>query len=346
MKHVCIGSENALIYFNQMIQTTRVEQINSIPAKKGQFVVYWMQQAQRARYNHALEYAIECANERNLPLVVIFNLTKYPEANRRHYFFLLQGLQHTQKELQSRGIKMVVAISNPEKSVVKIADTASMVITDMGYLRIQRAWRKAVAEKITCPLIQVESDVIVPIRDVSPKEEFSAGTLRPKITRKLGEYLVPLRERNLNKKSTGMKLETCDISNIEQVLKSLKTDSSVREVSWLEGGTSYAEGLLSEFIISKLDFFASSRNDPSLNYSSNLSPYFHFGQISPLYVALEIAKTRSPGRDAFLEEMIVRRELSMNYVWYNSHYDSYQGLPEWARKTLDAHKKEIGRAHV
>jgi deoxyribodipyrimidine photo-lyase len=323
-----------------MIHPTRIEYLNSTAEKRGRFIVYWMQQSQRAIYNHALEFAIDAANERNLPLIVFFGLTSYPEANLRHYWFMLQGLKETRDDLNTRGIKFVVVHTDPDTGIVAFARDASLVVTDMGYLRIQREWRKTAAEKLTCPLIQVESDVLVPIRVASIKEEFSAGTLRPKLTKQLREYLVPLQERTLKKKSTSMRFDSLDISDIKNALADLSMDMSVTPVKWLNGGTSSAEILLREFIHSKLDFFATRRNDPSLDYSSNMSPYLHFGQISPLYIAMEISRSKSPGKDVFLEEMIVRRELSMNFVWYSAHYDTLNALPNWAQLTLNQHKKD------
>ncbi len=71
-----------------------------------------------------------------------------------------------------------------------------------------------------------------------------------------------------------------------------------------------------------------------------MSPYLHFGQISPLYVAIQISQHRSPGKEAFLEELIVRRELSMNFVHYNQNYDSFTGIPDWAKHTLDEHRQD------
>jgi deoxyribodipyrimidine photo-lyase len=116
-------------------------------------------------------------------------------------------------------------------------------------------------------------------------------------------------------------------------------------VHGLHGGTKEAERYLDDFIDQKLDHFAELRNDPSLDTLSNMSPYLHFGQISPLYVALRISREASPGKEAYLEELIVRRELSMNYVFYNPQYDSFEGLPEWAKKTLSEHGND-GREYT
>ena len=55
------------------------------------------------------------------------------------------------------------------------------------------------------------------------------------------------------------------------------------------------------------------------------------------YTHLEILKTDSPDTDSYLEELIVRRELSMNYVNYNPHYDTFDGLPRWAQQALNEH---------
>jgi deoxyribodipyrimidine photo-lyase len=107
-----------------------------------------------------------------------------------------------------------------------------------------------------------------------------------------------------------------------------------------KGGTSQAKKLLTKFIKSKLDKYPVLRNDPTQNYESNLSPYIHFGQISPVYIALKVKQTNSPGKDAFLEQLIVRRELAHNLVYYNKNYYKYQILPAWAKTTLNFHKKD------
>lgn len=42
--------------------------------------------------------------------------------------------------------------------------------------------------------------------------------------------------------------------------------------------------------------------------------------------------------DAYVEEAIVRRELSDNFCFYNPKYDSIEGTNEWAKKTLNDHR--------
>ena len=178
-----------------MIHPERVQPLNSKKMVPGKFVLYWMQASQRVLCNHALEYAIRQANELDQPVVVLFGITsQFPEANARHYAFMLQGLQNVHDGLKKRGISFVVRLQSPELAAVTMAKSASLVVTDRGYLDIQKAWRTHVANKVPCLVVQVESDVVVPVAVASEKEAYSAGILRPKLQKHLKRFLVPLKE--------------------------------------------------------------------------------------------------------------------------------------------------------
>ncbi len=324
-----------------MIQKERIESLNNKSVRDGEYVLYWMQAAQRSEYNHALEYAIRQANELQVPVLVFFGITdKFPQANLRHYYFMLEGLKETKKALDARGIKLVVRIQSPEECAVELAKNAALVVVDSGQLRLQRQWRRDAAGKVDCPFYEVETNLIVPIEEATDKENFSAGTLRPRITKQLDKYLVPLKHTKPKKDSLGLKIESIEIDDIDTVLSKLEIDTSVGKVESFHGGTDEAKRRLSDFIKNKLDKFETLRNNPCENYSSNMSPYLHFGQISALYIALEVMKTNSPGKDAFLEELIVRRELSHNFVYYNNKYDTFASLPDWAKRTLNVHRTD------
>jgi len=253
---------------------------------------------------------------------------------------MLEGLKEVHSSLEKRGIRMVIRHRSPEEGVVELSKRACLVVVDRGYLKIQRRWRKHAARHVNCPLVQVESDVVVPVEEASPKEEFSAATFRPKIKEKLDHYLVPLKHSHPKISSLGMHLNSFRIDDLSKTVLRLKIDRRVKKTSSFQGGTSQAKKHLRHFIDSKLDHFEECRNDPTVDCLSNMSPYLHFGQVSPLYIALQILKSDSPGKDAYLEELIVRRELSMNFVFYNQNYDSFDGLPEWAKKTLREHAKD------
>ncbi|UCG31344.1 MAG: deoxyribodipyrimidine photo-lyase [candidate division WOR-3 bacterium] len=324
-----------------MIQGERIMKLNDKPVATNKYVLYWMQQAQRSEYNHALEYAIDQANKVNKPLIVCFGLTdNFPEANERHYYFMLEGLRETTKSLSARGIKMVIQHGSPEIVAAKLAQDACAVITDCGYLKIQRRWRDYIARNAPCLVTQVETDVVIPVTSTSTHQEYSAATIRKKIQKKLNNFLIPVRKINIKNHSLHLRFKDFPVNDTQRAIRALKIDRSVARVVVCHGGTSVAKELLRSFINKKLSRFPDERNDPSKNMVSSMSPYLHFGQISPLYIALQVMAAKSPGTNAFLEELIVRRELSMNYVFYNRQYDSLEGLPEWAQTTLKVHKKD------
>jgi len=321
-----------------MIHPERVRFLRSGSPVPGRYVLYWMQASQRAEYNHALEYAVEAANRLRLPLLVFFGLTpRYPGANRRHYLFMLEGLQEVSLSLRERGIGFVARKTSPEKGVLELAREAALLVTDRGYLRHQREWRRKVTARVACPVVQVESEVVVPAETASLKEDYSAATFRPKIRRVLERFMVPLAPREPRYRGDSLEVEGLDLSDPEGVLKDLRLPSVPMPVDAPVGGTGEARARLRSFVREKLDHYHLLSRHPELDYTSGLSPYLHFGQISPLQVALEVREAGGPGAEAFLEQLIVRRELSVNFVLHNPSYDSLEALPAWALRTLWEH---------
>ena len=275
-------------------------------------------------------------------MLVVFGLMdNYPEANLRHYTFMLEGLKETQAALASRGIKMVLRREHPPEAALKLGHQASMIVCDRGYLRHQRAWRAQVAQEAKCLVVQVESDVIVPVEVVSDKAEYAARTIRPKIHRHLDTYLVSLRPVQAKHSSLGMKINGIDLNDTEQLLRKLNLDRSVPPVSdFFQGGTSLAVKRFKGFIRDRLQHYDQHSNQPQTDDISHMSPYLHFGQISPLYLALQIIRAPNSleaSKDAYLEELVVRRELAINFAFYTANYDAYACVPAWARKTLTEH---------
>ncbi len=327
--------------YTEMIQDERVQALNDGEVAGGSYVVYWMQQAARADCNHALEYAVRRANELQLPVVAAFGITqRFPGANERHYAFMLEGLAETRSRLAERGIGLVVRLSPPVELILGLAGEAALVVTDRGYLKIQRNWRRRAAQRAACRVEQVETDVVVPVETASDEEQWAARTLRPRIHEHLDRFLAPLEETSLERDSVGLVEEGLELDDVEGLLEEMRVSRSAGPVSAFRGGASRAERLLEEFCADRLPGYAESAGDPNAECVSHMSPYLHFGQISPLRIALRVSAEEGAGRkniDAYLKELIVRRELSMNFCLYNGRYDSFACLPEWARQTLRQH---------
>ncbi len=322
----------------------RIQQLNDNALDAGgTYVLYWMQQSQRAHANPALEHAIRLANERNQGVIVGFGLmADYPEANRRHFAFMLEGLSETAEALHDRGIKCVVRKGPPDQVALDLARQASVVVCDRGYLRHQRQWRRQVAAHAEKQFIQVEGDAVVPVEAVSNKREYAARTIRPKIGKLREAYLQEISETPPRKSSLPLPV-TGDIDprRPDGELRRLSFEDDVGRSARFIGGTSQARRRLQRFIRNHLDGYGDTRNDPATPQCSELSPYLHFGQISPVEIALKIRAAKSgtkEDKEAFLEELIVRRELAVNFVHFEPDYDAYNSLPGWARETLKAHR--------
>ncbi|MFW9850486.1 MAG: deoxyribodipyrimidine photo-lyase [Candidatus Thorarchaeota archaeon] len=332
-----------------MIQDERIKYLARNHIQDGKYVLYWMQSAHRTEFNHALDYSIHESNRLGKPILVYFGLDpNYPEATERSYKFMLEGLRTVQNNLSNKNIEFIINMESPPEGVIRISKDAIMIVVDRAYQKLQRYWRTKVAESVRCPVIQIETNVVVPIESAYPKEAYSAGVLRPKIHRQLDDFLVPIKKQ-LPKYSLSYEPESSvDLSNIDKILASFNVDDKVKSMGDIIGGSDIAKQKLMKFIKEKLDTYPEESNDPSKDNLSGLSPYLHFGQISPLEIALTILKIGSPGAESFLEQLIVRRELSMNFVYYTEYYDSYECLPEWAQTTLQEHihdKREYVYSH-
>lgn len=329
------------------IELDRITQINDRPVADGRYILYWMQQSQRASFNPALEYAVSAANQRDLPVVVGFGLTAgYPDANRRHYRFMLQGLQETAAALEARGIHFAMRLGAPDEVTIAMAGDAALVVCDRGYLRHQNEWRNAVAEKAPCRVVQVEGDVVVPVEVASGKREYAARTIRPKIERCRDSYLRPLPEGDLRHRASNIRLTgVLDPADVDKVLDRLNLGEAIGGVRRFRGGTREARRRLETFVDEHLANYGEGRSEPASDRVSGLSPYLHFGQISPVEIALAASRAKDLGdsRAKFLEELVVRRELAANFVHFTPEYDSYEALPDWARATLDKHRSDERR---
>jgi deoxyribodipyrimidine photo-lyase len=310
-----------------------------LPAEGGRCVLYWMQRAQRGVDNEALNLAIALGNAMGLPVLAAFGLTAdYPGAQRRHYRFLLDGLVDAAHDLERRGVPMVVRLGRPDAIVPALAEQAgaAMVVGDENPLRVAMQWRERVARELRVPFYLVDADVVVPTSHL-PTEEYAARTIRPKIHRLLDDYLRPIADPSARVRWEGSPPagEPIDPDGLLRALEG----GGVTEVPGYRGGSREAMRRLRLFIGERLPRYATDRNEPTPYCTSELSAHLHFGHISPTTIAMAVSGSDAPREsvDAYLEELIVRRELSVNFVARNPDYDRLDGCPGWAIKTLAKH---------
>jgi deoxyribodipyrimidine photo-lyase len=304
-------------------------------------VIYWMSRDQRVNDNWALLYAQDLALKRKSPLVVVFCLVpRFHEATIRQYGFMLKGLQVLEAALEKKNIRFMLESGVPEEVLPRLIKKmdASCLIADFDPLRIKRRWQSGVAKAVNVPFYVVDAHNIVPCLTASPKQEYAAYTIRPRIRRLLPEFLEEfpsVKKHPFAMNGKRMVVEWKDVYSF------IRADRGVSEVDWLKPGERAAQRALRDFVSRKLSTYEKRRNDPTLDGQSGLSPYLHFGHVSAQRVALEVRASNVPrsNSDAFLEELIIRRELSDNFCFYNEMYDSVEGFPEWARKSLGKHRR-------
>jgi deoxyribodipyrimidine photo-lyase len=251
---------------------------------------------------------------------------------------MIEGLKELEAKLNKLNIQFELLVGNPFENIPAYTkkSNASILVTDFNPLRIIREWKEKVSAKIDIPFYEIDGHNIVPVWGASPKLEFAAYTIRPKIKKLLPEFLDDFPKLNkFSKKITQSKI------NWDSVFKSLKIDNSVKPVEDFIPGENAANDILQNFIENKLDNYSIDRNDPNKSGISNISPYLHFGHISAQTIALVLNQFQEDESVAsYLEELIVRRELSDNYCYYNTNYDNFNGFHDWAKTSLNEHRHD------
>ena len=319
-----------------MVDPKRARILSEHPFQAGP-VVYWMSRDQRVNDNWALLYAQELATRRAAPLAAVFCLApRFLESGSRQYKFMLAGLKEVEQSLSRLGIAFRLLYGDPGVEITQFLEDcgAGALVSDFSPLRISRGWKNAVAAQITIPFHEVDAHNVIPCWHASVKQEWAAYTFRPKVHRLLGEFLIdfpPLKRQKIRWPG--------EMDNDWKRAEASIEAESVADANWLVPGEAAARAVLDEFLSRKLSGYDEYRNDPTKDGQSNLSPYLHLGQISAQRAALQ-ALSGPTDASAFLEELVVRRELADNFCCYNPEYDSVNSFPDWAKETLRVHQND------
>ncbi|MFW2364854.1 MAG: deoxyribodipyrimidine photo-lyase [Desulforhopalus sp.] len=305
-------------------------------------VVYWVSRDQRVEDNWALLWAQQEAIARQKGLLVVFCLVHdYLGAKSSQYAFMLSGLAGMQKKLQKMNIHFILLEEAPDKVLPRLLRQidAHVLVSDFDPLRIKRQWKEKLTENVVVPFCEVDTHNIIPAWTVSEKKEYAAYTIRPKIKRLLDDYLTDIPPVKYHPFDWDQGLKYSEPNSLTTYASGQRFTAGNE---WLEAGEAAAVLAAGVFVKTGLEKYAEHRNNPCVEGQSGLSPYLHFGQLSAQRLARLVRKNELPmeAKDCFLEELIVRRELSDNYCLYEPCYDTFAGFPEWARKTLDQHRKD------
>ncbi len=319
-------------------------------------VVYVMGRDFRAHDNWALLYAAEQARAAKVPLGVLVHFGKnFIATNARQHRFLIEGLKEVAGELESLNIPFFITMGDWKKEVAEFVSVhqVGLLVTDFSPLHEMRWWWDEVAHGVTIPVHEVDAHNIIPCWIASPKEEFAAHTFRPKVRRLYASFRGAIPKTEHHPIAWGASQRACwprgygkqgcmaiDWDGVEQMKR---FESIVSPVTWCKPGPKAGAVVLQQFIKERLSRYDVDRNDPTKRAISDLSPYIRFGYVSTQRIAHEIEKVRRDhsAKAAFLEELVVRRELAENFCFYNDSYDSFSGLKPWAQETLAAHRNDV-----
>jgi len=314
---------------------------------RARYVLYWMQMFKRTTHNHALNVAIQMANQRNLPLVVYEGLKYYyPWANDRLHTFILEGVPEKQREFARRGIRYVFYLQrhgrDPRHTVARLARDAALVVTDDFPCFIIPEHNCRIAVRARIPVYAVDANGLIPLSAFT-KEEFAARTIRPKIQRLLPRYLAPVPTERIKRKAPALAVDCPEtrvtLERIPALVRQCAIDHSVPPSPLCHGGSVAGRKRLQYFTENILPQYDDLRNNPAVDGTSRLSAYLHFGFLSAheIVEAVHAAGAPPSAKAAYLEELIVRRELSYNFTRFNPRYNSLAALPAWVQATMAKH---------
>src|ERR1044072_987354 len=327
----------------------RIQLLNDKPENKnGKYVLYWMQMYKRATHNHALNFAVELANDLNLPLVVYEGLKYYyPWSSDRIHTFILEGVEEKHAEFAAKGIRYIFYLqkdkTSPKNTVAQLARDAAAIVTDDFPCFIIPEHNARVAERADIPVYAVDSNGIIPMSKFE-KEEYAAYTIRPKIRKLWREYSKAFKDARVKIDSAKLKIDFTGTNvtskNIAELVAACDIDHSVKPSPLYRGGSGSARARLKLFLKEIFPHYDETRNEAAIDGSSRLSMYLHFGFISVYEIVAAVNKLKHAPKEskkAFLEELVVRRELSFNFTRHNAKYDSLECLPAWVQQTMREH---------
>jgi deoxyribodipyrimidine photo-lyase len=309
------------------------------PDVEGRCIVYWMRRSLRAEDNPALEIAIAAGNYLEKPVLVLFSLVPVSNANLRHYTFMVEAFNEIDEQLLRKNVRFILRREPDDNVAGFCAETrAALLVTDENPLRGPERRLRRVMERLRIPVWSVDADVVVPTKLI-PGKQYAARIIRPKLARLRDEFLVEPKS-GIARVSWRGTLRT--LSPDETSIQGLAIDRSVQPSQFVRGGSNHAGRALRDFVRDRLHDYPKWRNHPEENGTSHLSPYLHFGQISPVRIALEVSKAdaASVAKEAFLDQLITWRELSINFVRNNKTYDSIECAEPWSARTLAKHSKD------
>jgi deoxyribodipyrimidine photo-lyase len=343
----------------------------------GDFVLYWMTACRRLGWSFALDRAVEHARRLGKPLVILEPLRcGYRWANDRIHRFVLEGMAEHAERLAGSDVlyhPYVEPEAGAGKGLVEaLGRRACVIVADDDPAFFLPRMVAAAAAKVPVRLEAVDSNGLLPLR-AADKDYVTAAHFRRFLQKVLPEHLEHAPAEDPLAEPLPPRLKTLPAEILRRwpaaskkllaggSLAGLPIDHSVPPVTGVRGGDGAGKRVLERFLDERLERYGEGRNDPGDEVTSALSPYLHFGYVSPHQTFAAVAARErwtperlagratgaregwwgmSPAAEKFLDEAVTWREVGYNMAAHREDFERYESLPHWARATLGKHEKD------
>lgn len=344
----------------------RKHKLNTYSIKEKGFVLYWMQTSRRLHYNFSLDYAVQVANKKNIPLLIYGGIDlNEPFINQRTWELYKSIWHNIKREAQKLGIQIVINLSIADyiDTLLDIAQDASIVVSDLYPISFIQNRTQYVSEKLGCALYLVDSCGMIPM-NVTVKAPYSAYIYRKKVQQYFELSLLqppkkdPIKDLHVDR-YLSIRLKTALSDKCEPPVY----NAAGRHIPRLPIELSRERGqeYIQTFVNTKILQYETDRNHPDKDGVSNLSSFLSTGVLSVYDVVFEVLKKfpewsvlnlgRPNGKnrgffglpvsiESFFDELICWREIGFHYNYHSPGYDRLDDLPNWVQTTLLNHSAD------
>ncbi len=315
----------------------------------GHYVVYWMRMAVRDHENPALDVACHAAEALGVPLLVYHALSeRYPHASHRHHTFILQGARDVARGMRARGLSYAFHLERPGSRgphLLSLAREAAVVVTEAVPIPFLRRWTRQLQASSPAPVWEVDASTLssmyqIPMRATERAFQFRKAA-SPHWEPWLRSPWPTCRAEPAGLPLPSLPFEPVPVADLDdaelaEFVASCAIDPSVGPVPGTPGGTEAGYRRWERFLTQGLARYHRDRNDPLRPGVSRMSPYLHYGHVSPFRLARDAYAKGGEGGEKYLDELLVWRELSWAFCHHREAPDRTDALPLWARETLAA----------
>jgi hypothetical protein len=334
----------------------RTRALNRRPVRdEGEFVLYWMHHAVRGDENPALDTAVWIANRLERPVLVYQGLGgRHSYNSDRHHTFILEGARDVQQQLERQGIAYVLHLAGEPETpspLKALIPRAALTLTEDFPAPPFPAWTRRLATESPAAFWVVDTACLLPMQALG-KPYDRAYRFRNDTWSEF-EKRMPLRFESPIAKAEpfcgriGFEPVDLTATDVADLCARCRIDHTVAPVPHTPGGSTAGYERWERFKGHGLSGYADQRNDPAVEFPagvSRMSAYLHHGQVSPFRIAREAASSGADGAAKFLDELLIWRELAHNFCFHHANPESLEGLPGWARQTLDQHRRDPRRS--